>query len=74
MQFTFADSVELQVPSYLQTRKAELAQQHADAQVKKLADLVPPGMRIMPEEARLEMLGPHPPPCYLVRAVMDARD
>ena len=34
-----------------------LAQQHAEKQAAKEAAMVPPGMRIMPEEERLEMLG-----------------
>ena len=45
------------VPRYLQNIKVGLARQHADKQAAKEAALVPPGMRIMPEEERLEMLG-----------------
>ena len=45
------------VPRYLQNIKVGLAQQHADKQAAKEAAMVPPGMRIMPEEERLEMLG-----------------
>lgn len=45
------------VPRYLQNIKLGLARQHADKQAAKEAAMVPPGMRIMPEEERLEMLG-----------------
>lgn len=45
------------VPRYLQNIKVGLAQQHAEKQAAKEAAMVPPGMRIMPEEERLEMLG-----------------
>ena len=45
------------VPRYLQNIKVGLARQHAEKQAAKEAALVPPGMRIMPEEERLEMLG-----------------
>ncbi|DBB14932.1 hypothetical protein WJX82_003150 [Trebouxia sp. C0006] len=45
------------VPRYLQNIKVGLARQHADKQAAKEAALVPPGMRIMPEDERLEMLG-----------------
>ncbi|KAL3158708.1 hypothetical protein ABBQ32_011446 [Trebouxia sp. C0010 RCD-2024] len=45
------------VPRYLHNIKVGLAQQHAEKQAAKEAAMVPPGMRIMPEEERLEMLG-----------------
>ena len=45
------------MPRYLQNIKVGLAQQHAEKQAAKEAAMVPPGMRIMPEEERLEMLG-----------------
>lgn len=45
------------VPRYLQNIKLGLAQQHAEQQAAKEAAMVPPGMRIMPEDERLEMLG-----------------
>ena len=45
------------MPRYLQNIKVGLAQQHAEKQAAKEATMVPPGMRIMPEEERLEMLG-----------------
>jgi len=45
------------VPRYLQNIKVGLARQHAEKQAAKEAAMVPPGMRIMPEEERLEMLG-----------------
>ena len=45
------------VPRYLQNIKVGLAQQHAEKQAAKEAAMVPPGMRIMPEEERLDMLG-----------------
>eukprot|EP00884_Botryococcus_braunii_P016170 jgi/Botrbrau1/3236/Bobra.174_1s0009.1 len=44
------------VPHYLQMRKIELARKHAEEQAKKEAALIPPGMRIMPDEERLDML------------------
>ncbi|GFH06303.1 4-diphosphocytidyl-2 C-methyl-D-erythritol synthase [Haematococcus lacustris] len=42
------------IPSYLLDRKLELAEQVADAQRAKEAALIPPGMRLLPEEERLE--------------------
>ncbi|KAL6763406.1 flagellar/basal body protein [Haematococcus lacustris] len=44
------------IPSYLLDRKLELAEQVADAQRAKEAALIPPGMRLLPEEERLETL------------------
>ena len=45
------------VPRYLQNIKVGLAKQHAEQQAAKEAALIPPGMRMMPEDERLEMLG-----------------
>eukprot|EP00891_Asterochloris_glomerata_P008860 jgi/Astpho2/8860/e_gw1.00129.68.1_t len=44
------------VPRYLQDVKVQLARRHADEQAAKEAALIPPGMRILPDEERLEML------------------
>ncbi|KAK9814667.1 hypothetical protein WJX72_009492 [[Myrmecia] bisecta] len=44
------------VPQYLQDIKLELVQQQAAEQAAKEASIIPAGMRILPEEERLEML------------------
>lgn len=45
------------VPRYLQNIKVGLAKQHAEQQAAKEAAMIPPGMRMMPDDERLEMLG-----------------
>lgn len=44
------------VPKYLVDRKTEMAMQYEAQQLAKEAALIPPGMRVMPEEERLEMI------------------